>query len=117
MKKKLSISPVPSALPPAFGLNVDALSKVFGRRTNSYKFLWMFGLLDALKENGYKPGPIPARRVVLHMLRHADDPIRRFHLSLGARDQTAKHLHALCSLAASAPRTPIEHLIEDNPRF
>ena len=117
MKKKPSISPVPSALPPAAGLNVDALSKIFGRRTNSYKFLWMFGLLDALQENGFKPGPIPARRVALHMLRHADDPIRRFHLSLGARDQTAKHLHALCALAASSPHTRIDRLIDGNPAF
>ena len=117
MKKKPSVVPVPSALPPAFGLNVDAFSEVFDSRTNSYKFLWMLGLLDALKENDFKPGAIPASRVVLHMLRHADDPIRRYRLSLGPRDQTAKHLHTLCALAASAPRTRIERLIEGNPAF
>ena len=117
MKKKPSILPVPSALPRAAGLNVDALSHVFDSRTNSYKFLWMFGLLDAVEENGFKPGGIPASRVVLHMLRHADDPIRRFHLSLGPRDQTAKHLRELCMLAASSPRTRIERLIDGNPAF
>ena len=62
-------------------------------------------------------GPFPASRVVLHMLRHADDPIRRFHLSLGSQDRIAKHLHTLCSLAASSPRTPIERLIDGNPAF
>ena len=77
----------------------------------------MFGLLDAVEENGFKPGPIPARRVALHMLRHADDPIHRFHLSLGPQDQIAKHLHALCSLAASAPHANIERLIVGNPAF
>ena len=117
MKKKSSVVPVPSALPRAAGLNVDALSKVFDSTATSYKFLWMLGLLDVLEENDFKPGGIPASRVVLHMLRHADDPIRRFHLSLGAQDRIARHLRELCELAASSPRTPIERLIEGNPAF
>ena len=117
MKKKPSVVPVPSALPRAAGLNVDALSQVFDSTATSYKFLWMLGLLDVLEENDFKPGGIPASRVVLHMLRHADDPIRRFHLSLGSQDRIAKHLHTLCSLAASASRTPIERFIDGNPAF
>ena len=117
MKKKSSVVPVPSALPPAAGLNVDALSQVFDSTATSYKFLWMLGLLDVLEENDFKPGGIPASRVVLHMLRHADDPIRRFHLSLGAQDRIARHLHTLCELAASASHTRIERLIEGNPAF
>lgn len=115
MKKKPSTPPL--TLPRGAGLDVGALSRVFDSRTNSYKFLWMLSLLDVLGENQFKPGPIPARRVVLHMLRNADAPLRRFRLSLGPRDQTAKHVESLCASTSLSPRTDIERLIVSQAAF
>ena len=111
MKKKPPALPIPLSLPRAKGLDIGALSRVFDSRTNAYKFLWMLGLMDVLSGSGFAPKPIPARLVVLHMLRNADDPIRRFHLSLGPRDQTDEYVESLRIPASSDRRANIERLI------
>lgn len=101
--KKPQALPIPPPPPRAKGLDIGAFSRVFGMTTNSYKFLWMLGLLDVLGEKEFKIGQVSARRVVAHMLKHAEDPLRRFHLSLGAQDQMSRHVgESLGALTAAA---------------
>ena len=95
----LSIPPSP---PRAKGLDIGAFSRVFERTTNSYKFLWMLGLLDVLGEKKFEENRVLARRVVARMLKHANDPIRRFRLSLGSQDQMAAHIAKLDPLGPGA---------------
>lgn len=103
MPKKPQNLPIPPSPPRAKGLDIGALSRVFAQTTNSYKFLWMLGLLDSLGEKNFREKQVSARRVVVHMLKRAEDPIRRFHLSLGAQDQMSRHVaDSLGALSAGA---------------
>ena len=44
-------------LPKSNDVNISALTGIFGSVTNSYKFYWMFALLDAVREKGEQPIP------------------------------------------------------------
>ena len=100
---------IPPTPPRAEGLDIGALSRVFAKTTNSYKFLWMLGLLDVLGEKQFREDQVSARHVVIRMLKRAEDPIRRFHLSLGSQDQMNRHIAQ--SLGALNSATGITQLV------
>lgn len=78
------------------GINVAALSETFEKTTNSYKFLWLYSLLEILKQREYNSdSPIAYRDVFYSMLRHAQKPCQQFHMSLGATDQLCHYVQKI----------------------
>lgn len=77
-------------LPGSRALDIGALSSLFSRRTNSYKFLFFLALLENLDQE-----PIPLRLLGREMLVLAWYPHTFFRLSFGTRDQMGQVLDNL----------------------
>ncbi len=73
--------------PSADGLDVDALSKILKRTTNSYKFLFFISILDILKKRDFQSaGQISFFDLTVEMLVKAWIPHRELNLSFGMQD-------------------------------
>ena len=73
--------------PSADGLDVDALSKILNRTTNSYKFLFFISILDILKKRDFQSsGQISFFDLTVEMLVKAWIPHRELNLSFGMQD-------------------------------
>lgn len=84
-------------LPHSDALNIPALSKIFNKTTNSYKFLFFISLLDIAKMQGFSGG---ARQVsyvdlTIEMLANAWPLYVEHGLSFGTQDTIASKLDDL----------------------
>ena len=90
-------------LPLSDRVNVSALSQIFDRKTNSYKYLFFFSLLDILRRRNFDTlSPITFQEIIIEMLAIAWYPHNYFKLSFGVQDQIAKKLDSL-NLIISEP--------------
>lgn len=90
-------------LPQSEQVNVSALSRVFGKTTNSYKFLFFISLLDILKRRRFDvEKPISFQELIIEMLANAWFPHTFFKLSFGSQDKISQKLDSL-DLAIGRP--------------
>jgi hypothetical protein len=90
-------------LPDSPELDIAALSRIFDKVTNSYKYLFFLSLLDILKRRQFDvEAPITFREIIIEMLANAWYPYTYFKLSFGTQDQIAKKLDRL-DLVISEP--------------
>ncbi|NES94541.1 MAG: hypothetical protein F6K32_04810, partial [Desertifilum sp. SIO1I2] len=83
-------------LPESDNLNTFALSRLFSRKTTSYKFLFFLSLLDILDRNNFDASsPIEFRELVVGMLVNAWFPHYYFNLSFGTQDKITNKLDSL----------------------
>lgn len=83
-------------LPPSPTLDIEALSRLFDRTTNSYKYLFFLGLMDELRQRQFDAAsPIPLKDVVVEMLARAWRAHHTHQLKFGAQDQITKKLKEL----------------------
>lgn len=83
-------------LPPSEQVNVVALSRVFGKTTNSYKFLFFLSLLDILKRRYFNVArSITFQELIIEMLANAWFPHTFFKLSFGSQDKISQKLDSL----------------------
>ncbi|MCD8485344.1 MAG: hypothetical protein LRZ84_00970 [Desertifilum sp.] len=83
-------------LPESDNLNTFALSRLFSRKTTSYKFLFFLSLLDILDRNNFDASsPIEFRELVVGMLVNAWFPHHYFNLSFGTQDKITYKLDSL----------------------
>jgi hypothetical protein len=95
-----------SNLPFSDSLNTDALSRLFDRTTNSYKYLFFLALLDILQQRN-NDAPIPLEDVAAEMLARAWRSHREYGLTFGTQDQMIKHLNVLAGAIANPSRRDI----------
>lgn len=83
-----------SSLPVSHAVNVSALSRIFHRTTNSYKFLFFQSLLNILPEisNSASELNISLEDLAIEMVATSWYPINFFHLSFGQQDMTHRIL-------------------------
>ena len=83
-------------LPPSPILDIEALSRLFDRTTNSYKYLFFLGLMDELRQRQFDAAmPIPLKDVVVEMLARAWRAYHTHQLKFGSQDQIAEKLKEL----------------------
>ncbi|WP_088892389.1 hypothetical protein [Leptolyngbya ohadii] len=83
-------------LPPSDRLDIEALSRLFDRTTNSYKYLFFLGLLDELQQRQFDAAtPIPLKDVIVEMLARAWRAHHTHHLKFGTQDQIVEKLNEL----------------------
>lgn len=83
-------------LPPSPTLDIEALSRLFDRTTNSYKYLFFLGLMDELRQRQFDAAtPIPLKDVVVEMLARAWRAHHTHQLKFGVQDQIAEKLKEL----------------------
>jgi hypothetical protein len=95
-----------SNLPFSDSLNTDALSRLFDRTTNSYKYLFFLALLDILQQRN-NDAPIPLEDVAAEMLARAWRSHWEYGLAFGTQDQMIKHLDGLAGAIANPSRRDI----------
>ena len=81
-----------STLPSSQEVDISCLSRVFSDRTNSYKFLWLKGILSLLKESGYSACTFSFSEIVKEMLVYAWYPRQYYNLSFGYWDKVGRCL-------------------------
>lgn len=83
-------------LPVSKSLNIAALSGLFYRTTNSYKYLYFLSILDILERRRFSfNAPISLREIFAEMLVLAWYPHYYFKLSFGTQDKIAEKLEEL----------------------
>lgn len=82
-------------LPKQHNIDIAALSGIFGRRTNSYKFLFFQALLSLVKSSLFKKHVFSFDDLEEEMLNIADYPINIFKLNFGTQDQVAEKLNKI----------------------
>ncbi len=73
-------------LPKECNIDVSSLVSIFGRRTNSYKFLFFQALLSIVKENKFAKHTFSFSELEKEMVEIADYPINIFKLNFGTQD-------------------------------
>lgn len=71
---------------------IAPLASIFGRRTNSYKFLFFQALLSLIEKNLFKKYVFSFGELEKEMILIADYPINVFKLNFGVQDQVAEKL-------------------------
>ncbi len=85
-----------SQLPEAEGLNIAALSQLFAKTTNSYKFVFFLSLLDILNRRHFECSEaVTFQELVIEMLANVWYPHIFFKLSFGSQDKLAQKLDSL----------------------
>lgn len=79
-------------LPESHSIDIAALSRIFGRTTNSYKFLFFQSLLFLIKNDLFKNHTFSFQEIEKEMIKMADYPINVFRLNFGTQDQMAEKL-------------------------
>lgn len=83
-------------LPKSDTVNVSALSRLFKKTTNSYKYLFFISLLDILERRQFEAlSPISFREIILEMLANAWYSHTYFKLSFGLQDKISNKLDSL----------------------
>jgi len=89
-------------LPQSEQLNISALSRLFGKTTNSYKYLFFISILDILDRRDFEEMmTISFRDLIIEMLANAWYPHNYFKLSFGVQDKISEKL---CSIELSLSR-------------
>ncbi len=85
-----------SDLPPANGINVGCLSRLFDNTTTSYKYVFFLSLLEILSYRFFDASkPILLKDILIEMLVNSWYPHCFFRLSFGLQDQIASQLNRL----------------------
>jgi hypothetical protein len=85
-----------TTLPSVFGLNIAALTRLFAKTTNSYKFVFFLSYLDILKRKEFNTmEPISFRELMVEMLANTWYPHTYFKLSFGLQDLITTKLDLL----------------------
>lgn len=83
-------------LPPSADLDVTALSRLFTKTTNSYKYLFFLSLLNLCEQQKFDVSRlINLREILVEMLALAWYPHTHFGLSFGVQDTLTRKLDAL----------------------
>jgi transcriptional regulator with XRE-family HTH domain len=83
-------------LPKSDTVDVSALSRLFKKTTNSYKYLFFISLLDILERRQFNAlSPINFREIIIEMLAHAWYSHTYFKLSFGLQDKISNKLDSL----------------------
>jgi hypothetical protein len=83
-------------LPEAEGLNIGALSGLFRKTTNSYKFVFFLALLELLRRHGFDAErPYPYAEITIEMLSAVWFAHTFFKLSFGTQETITQKLDAL----------------------
>ncbi len=83
-------------LPKSDTVDVSALSRLFKKTTNSYKYLFFMSLLDILKRRQFDVlSPISFKEIIIEMLANAWYPHTYFKLSFGLQDKISDKLDSL----------------------
>lgn len=83
-------------LPKSDTVNVSALSRLFKKTTNSYKYLFFISLLDILERRQFEAlSPISFREIIIEMLANAWYSHTYFKLSFGIQDKISNKLDSL----------------------
>jgi len=83
-------------LPASEQVNIAALARLFGDKTNSYKYLFFLSLLDILRRRHFEVlSSISFEELIVEMLANAWFPHTFFKLSFGTQDKIAQKLEAL----------------------
>jgi hypothetical protein len=86
----------PNILPNSDALNISILSRLFKDKTNSYKYLLLFAILDILKSRNFdNDNLISFKDIAIEMLANAWHPHIYFKLSFGLQDQIVDKLDSL----------------------
>jgi len=83
-------------LPKSDTVDVSALSRLFKKTTNSYKYLFFISLLDILERRQFEAlSPISFREIIIEMLANAWYSHTYFKLSFGLQDKISNKLDSL----------------------
>ena len=83
-------------LPKSDTVDVSALSRLFKKTTNSYKYLFFISLLDILERRQFEAlSPINFREIIIKMLANAWYSHTYFKLSFGLQDKISNKLDSL----------------------
>jgi len=83
-------------LPDSDILNIESLSKILNRTTNSYKFIFFLSILDIIKERNFEfAGQVSFFDLTVHMLVKAWTPCKEFNLSFGSQDTITSKIYDL----------------------
>jgi transcriptional regulator with XRE-family HTH domain len=94
-EKELMVAPC-QELPKSDTVDVSALSRLFQKKTNSYKYLFFLSILDILKRRQFDVlSPISFREIIIEMLANAWYPHTYFKLSFGLQDKISDKLDSL----------------------
>ncbi|MEP0840576.1 HNH endonuclease domain-containing protein [Coleofasciculus sp. FACHB-64] len=101
-------------LPQSARVNVSALSRIFDKATNSYKYLFFLSLLDILEKKQFDiSSSITFQEIIIEMLANAWYPHNYFKLSFGRQDKIANHLD---SLNLETNKNPNKHQLRESIR-
>ncbi|HAA27796.1 MAG TPA: hypothetical protein DCE56_09175 [Cyanobacteria bacterium UBA8553] len=95
--EEIELTVAPSQkLPKSDTVDVSALSRLFQKKTNSYKYLFFISLLDILKRRQFDVlSPISFREIIIEMLANAWYSHTYFKLSFGLQDKISNKLDSL----------------------
>ena len=104
-----------SRLPDDSRLDIGALADSLSDTTNSYKFLWLLGLLECLPPSA-EESPLVIRQsdIVREMLNTADFCLRRYRFNFGFFDRMSDHVAAL-EKARSGKTAPLLDEVGKSP--
>ncbi len=101
-------------LPPSDGLPIQHLAAVFSDTPNSYKYFFLFSILEIIEqETSYPVREISLTEVQIGMLAGAWYPHRFFKLSFGKQDKIADALDQLQSLPDRRGSYPFPTRLKD----
>ena len=105
-----------SRLPDDSRLDIGALADSLSDTTNSYKFLWLLGLLECLPPSA-EESPLVIRQsdIVREMLNTADFCLRRYRLNFGGSDRMREHIELLERAAGGAKTDSLLDGIDESP--
>ena len=105
-----------SRLPDDSRLDIGALADSLSDTTNSYKFLWLLGLLECLPPSA-EESPLVIRQsdIVREMLNTADFCLRRYRLNFGGSDRMREHIELLERAAGGAKMDSLMDGMDESP--
>ena len=89
-------NPLVSQLPISESLDISALSRLFDKTTNSYKYIFLLSLLDIINRRRFSPSQsISFQELIIEMLANAWYPYSFCKLSFGNRDMIPSQIEKL----------------------
>ena len=89
-------NPLVSQLPTSESLDISALSRLFDKTTNSYKYIFLLSLLDIINRRRFSPSQsISFQELIVEMLVNAWYPYSFCKLSFGSQDMIPSQIDKL----------------------
>ena len=89
-------NPLVSQLPTSESLDISALSRLFDKTTNSYKYIFLLSLLDILNRRFFSDSQsITFSELIVEMLANSWYPYSFFKLSFGSQDMIPSQIDKL----------------------